>query len=300
MENFLVPLMVFLAVVSLGGSALLAQRLRRKVLDDRLSGRADAAPFAASPAMRNTLLDAMTAIGGQMDSGTSSKRLREQLTRAGFHNPAADKMYLGAKALSLLTGVVLAWGVLMLMDMPLSAKLLVLLLGGGGCFFAPNIVVSFRTHQRCEEIRLHLPDALDLLEICISAGMGLDTAWNAVTDEIRQVCPHLADEMALTNLEIHLGASRAVALRHMADRTNGQDIASLVAIMVQSERFGTSIASALQTFATSMRQTRGQRAEERAEKMAVKLLAPMVLFVFPAVMVVMVGPAGLALRKVFG
>ena len=147
---------------------------------------------------------------------------------------------------------------------------------------------------------MHLPDALDLLEICISAGMGLDTAWNAVADEVRHVCPTLADEMALANLEMHLGAPRAVALRHMAERTTCEDLSSLVAIMVQSERFGTSIASALQTFAASMRQVRSQRAEEKAEKMAVKLIVPMVAFIFPAVMIVLAGPAGITLSRIFG
>ncbi|MCZ6652537.1 MAG: type II secretion system F family protein, partial [Planctomycetota bacterium] len=118
-------------------------------------------------------------------------------------------------------------------------------------------------------------------------------AWNAVSDEIRAVCDILADEMALTNLEVHLGAPRAAAMRHMADRTGAEDLTALVSTIVQSERFGTSIGDALKAAATSMREVRSQRAEESAEKMPVKLLFPLVLFLFPAVLIVIAGPAAI-------
>ena len=145
-----------------------------------------------------------------------------------------------------------------------------------------------------------MPDAIDLLEICVSSGMGLDMAWNSVAHEIRRVSSILADEMALTNLEIHLGADRADAMRHTSDRTGADEMASLASVLVQSERFGTSIADALRTYATSMREQRSQRAEEAAEKMAVKLLIPMVVFIFPTILVVTAGPAGVKLTALFG
>ena len=109
----------------------------------------------------------------------------------------------------------------------------------------------------------------------------------------------LADEMALTNLELHLGGSRAVAMRHMAKRTGVDDITSFVAVLVQSERFGTSIGEAVRTFAESMREERSLRAQEAAEKMAVKLLIPLVLFIFPALFAVLVGPAGIQIVHTF-
>jgi len=168
---------------------------------------------------------------------------------------------------------------------------------GAMLFFIPNMHVSIRREGRRGIIRRHLPDAIDLLEICASAGMGLDMALNSVTEEVRSVSNILADEMALTNLEIHLGASRAVAMRHMAQRTGADELSSLVAVLVQSERFGTSISDALRTYATSLRETRSQRAQESAEKMAVKLIFPMVLFIFPAVVMVMAGPGFMMLYK---
>jgi tight adherence protein C len=165
-------------------------------------------------------------------------------------------------------------------------------------FFLPNIVVSSRRNRRRAEVRRHLPDAVDLLEICVSAGMGLDMAWNHVGDEIRNVSLVLADEMALTVLEIQLGAPRTLAMRHMAERTGAEELASLVALLVQSDRFGTSIADSLRTFAVGMRETRSQRAEEQAEKTAVKLLFPLVFFIFPVMLIVMVGPAGIVLYHI--
>jgi tight adherence protein C len=129
--------------------------------------------------------------------------------------------------------------------------------------------------------------------------MGMDMAWNSVSDEVRAVSPTLADEMALTNLEIHLGAPRVVAMRNMARRTGADELSSLVAVLVQSERFGTSVVDALRTYANAMRETRSMRSQEAAEKMAVKLLFPMILFIFPSVILVMIGPAGMTLYKVF-
>jgi len=166
-------------------------------------------------------------------------------------------------------------------------------------FFLPNFVVRHRLNKRREEIRRRLPDSVDMLEICVTSGMGLDQAWNAVAEEIRRVSPIIADEMELTNLEVSLGTPRAEAMRHMAERTGSEDLNSLVALIVQAERFGASIVEALKTYAKTMREIRSQRAEEAAEKTAVRLLLPMVAFIFPAVLVVMVGPAVIKMMVVF-
>ncbi len=125
-------------------------------------------------------------------------------------------------------------------------------------------------------------------------------AWNSVARQIRGVSGAFADEMELTNLEINLGVPRSTAMRHMAERTGAEDISSLVALLIQSDRFGASIVDALRTFAQSMRESRSQEASEAAEKMSVKLLFPMVLFIFPALLIVMVGPAILELVKTLG
>ncbi len=230
-------------------------------------------------------------VGNLLSAGRFSRQLQQNLAHAGFHGPNTAATYLGCKVLLFFLGIASGVGLfyagfLPLVPSCLASSFVALLL-----FLIPNVVVSIVRRKRRDEIQGRLPDAVDLIEICVSSGMGLDMAWHAVTDEIRRVSRVLADEMELTLLEISLGLSRTEAMRHMAQRTGADEISSLVALLVQSERFGASIAEALSTFAHSMREIQSRRAEESAEKMAVKLLFPMVLFIFPALLIVMVGPA---------
>jgi tight adherence protein C len=162
-------------------------------------------------------------------------------------------------------------------------------------FFLPNVVIVYQLRKRREDIRRHLPEAVDLLEICVSSGIGLDMAWQMVSEEIQHVSTVLAQAMSLTNFEVNLGASRVEAMQHMAARTGVDELTSLAAILMQTERFGTSIADTLHIFADSMREERSCVAQESAEKMAVKLIFPMVLFIFPAIIVTVAGPAVIAL-----
>jgi len=276
MYEILLPFLAFLSVTALGGAVLTARAARRTAIEQRLH----AADAWAGPnhlgARGQHLVTAVSRIGERLSARGPSQGLKAELSKAGYHGSAAATVYLGAKMLLLLLG---AGGLaLLLIPTALPPSLKAIGTVGGACilFFVPNMVVSAKRRQRRLEIQQRLPDAFDLLEICVSAGMGLDMAWNCVTDEVRRVSPVLADEMALANLEMHLGASRATAMRHMAERTGADEIGSLVAVLVQSERFGTSIGETLRIFAESMRQLRSQRAEEAAEKMAVKLLFPMV------------------------
>ena len=292
MTDILIPLLSFIAVLALGGAVLTAAAARRQLVQQRLSRLSQQATAAAPLSESSFFLRFLSRIGRMVSSKEPSISLREQLARAGYHHDSAPAIYLGSKMLLLLAGLVfLTLAVLPLEKLIMPVRLLIILWCSGFLFLLPNLAVSMRRRRRRREIANHLPDAIDLLEICVSAGMGLDMAWNAVSDEISTVCPILADEMALTNLEIHLGAPRATAMRHMADRTGADDISSLVSTLVQSEKFGTSIADALKAFATSMREIRSARAEESAEKMPVKLLFPLVLFLFPAVLIVVAGPA---------
>ena len=141
---------------------------------------------------------------------------------------------------------------------------------------------------------------MDLLEICVSSGIGLDMAWNMVAEEIHHVSPVLGTAMDLSNFEIHLGTSRTDAMRNMAVRTGAEQLSSLAAILVQSERFGTSVATALEEFAAWMREERHLHAEEEAEKLPMKLLFPMALLIFPAILVVAIGPAMIHILSVLG
>jgi tight adherence protein C len=176
-------------------------------------------------------------------------------------------------------------------DRGVTQKVWLVGLGGLVPFFLPNLFILLRERKRSQEVQQFLPDVVDLLEICVSSGIGLDMAWNMVAADIHKVSSVLGTAMDLTNFEMHLGASRNLAMRNMSKRTGAKQLASLAAILVQSERFGTSIATALREFATSMREERRMTAEEAAEKTAVKLIIPMVFFIFPAIIVVTVGPA---------
>jgi tight adherence protein C len=292
--RMLIPILAAMSVFFIGGSVMLAARFRRERIAARLAAGTVTTAEAQGP---NPLLQLFDRLGKLTGGGKTSRSLREDLARAGFHSPNASAIFLGAKAFLLLLAFVTGAAAASLMDLTFQRSLLLVLFACGIAFFLPNLAVDFRRRKRRGEITRHLPDAIDLLEISVTAGMGLDQAWNAVTDQVRAVSPHLADEMALTNLEIHLGASRPDAMRHMAERTGATELGSLVACLVQAERFGTSMRTALRNFASGMREDRSQKAQEAAEKMAIKLLFPMILFVFPPAVMVMAGPAFLSLVR---
>jgi tight adherence protein C len=290
-QQILVGVLVFAAIVCVGGAFLAVTAARRRALRPRLFDEHGGGTTVGQPAG----VDLLNKVGSKASIGRPSEKLQSTLARAGFHNKAAPEIFLGAKMLLLVAAVLLIAVVIVPLNIPVFTKVLAAMGGGAIVSFIPNLIVRSRISTRTQDVRRALPHATDLLEICVSSGMGLDMAWNAVTDEIRHVSSVLADEMALTNLEIQLGAPRAVAMRHMAERTGADELSSLVALLLQSDRFGTSIADALRSFAGGMREERSQRAEESAEKMSVKLLFPMVLFIFPAILVVMAGPAAIRL-----
>jgi len=291
-----IPILTGTSVIAIGGALLVNRRADRIPLEQRLKNISGSPPTMRTRSAGNTRLTGMVEnLGAKVSSQKSSITLREQLTQAGYHQPGAASVYIGAKIILVLTGLIGAVALISPTTWTQQNKILGIGVITMVMFFLPNLIVSSKRRKRCGLIRRHLPDAIDLLEICASAGMGLDQAWNAVTDESRTVCPTLADEMALTNLEIHLGASRTDAMRHMAKRTGAEELSSLVAMLLQAERFGTSISEGLQNYATYMRETRSQRAQEAAEKMAVKLIFPMVVAIFPAVVLLMAGPAFIAL-----
>jgi tight adherence protein C len=153
------------------------------------------------------------------------------------------------------------------------------------------MAVSRRVKKRQKEMQRALPDALDLLVVSVEAGLGLNAALLRVSDEIDRMSPVLSEQLALVNLEIRAGTSREDALRNLADRTGLQDISSLVGMLIQTDRFGTSVAQALRVHADTMRTKRRQRAEEAAAKTTIKLVFPLVFCIFPAMFVVILGPA---------
>jgi tight adherence protein C len=285
----LVAALSFASVLFVGIGILSLREQRRRVLSCKLAagdpayGRARSGPF----------IRFLEKVGNYVSHGHASTSLWEQLIRAGYMSRTAPAIYTGVKILLFAVGVVVVAILVAPMDQSLIKKTSLISLGAVVPFFMPNLIVLYKVRKRRDEIRQYLPDVVDLLEICVSSGIGLDMAWNIVSDEIHQVSDVLGTAMDLSNFEIHLGASRTEAMRSMAARTGADQLSSLAAILVQSERFGTSVALALKEFAASMREERRMTAEENAEKMAVKLVVPMVLCIFPAVIVVTIGPAAI-------
>ena len=284
--------LVGFAVFSLGVAllALARHRTERRLVLTRSRGET-VDTVAGVGEEQSRLTASLTTVGRKVSSGRFSRKLELQLIRAGFSASVAPAVYLGSKIVLLLIGLSIGLMGSILLGMSFHVTLFLMIFTGCALFVIPNLFVAARRDSRMGELRRRLPDAVDLLEICVSSGMGLDMAWNAVSEEVRRVSTSFANEMELTRLEMSLGVQRTQAMRHMAERTGVDDMSSLVALLVQAERFGASIIDALQTFATTMREVQSKRAEEAAEKMAVKLLFPMVLFIFPTLLIVMVGPA---------
>ena len=293
-----VSALTFAAVLCVGGAVLAYWAAKREAIESRLEGRSRRQRERTQ--RPSFLFGLLSRFGMFLSPKGLSVDLQKKMTRAGFHGANAAAIFLGTKMILLIAAVNGLGLLATLSEIDMTVKIFSVLGVSAILFFLPNMYLSTRCARRSAEIRRHLPDAVDLLEICVSGGMGLDQAWNAVSEEIQQVCTILADEMALANLEKHLGADRGTAMRHMAERTGADELSSLVAVLVQSERFGTSVAEALKVFTTSMRELRSQRAEENAEQMAVKMLFPMVTLILPVVLIIAVGPAGITLTQILG
>ena len=165
-------------------------------------------------------------------------------------------------------------------------------------YLLPEMWLVWRVSSRQHRLRRALPDGLDLLVICVEAGLGLDQALMKVSQDLRITHKELSDELQLVNLEMRIGKSRIDALRELARRTGLEDIKSLVAMLIQTERFGTSVAQSLRVFSDELRTKRRQRAEEQSAKTTVKIVPPLVFFIFPALLVVILGPAVVTLMRV--
>lgn len=290
MFDIIVPFLFFVSTIAIGASFILSWQQRQMMLKIRLQD----SRFVDMPQKEEkglNLLELLAKIGNFVSHGNSSKTLNEQLLRAGYPSSTAPAIYTGTKILLFLLGFGITSILLLQSQLEYTYKIVIMASVGIILFFLPNFFVLIQIKKRKREIRHHLPEAVDLLEICVSSGIGLDMAWHIVSEEIRQVSTVLANAMSLTNFEINLGARRVDAMRHMAERTGAEELSSLATILIQTERFGTSIADTLKAFANSIREERNFAAEENAEKMAVKLIFPMVLFIFPAVIVTVAGPA---------
>ena len=213
-------------------------------------------------------------------------RLAKRMTRAGFRNPRAPIYFAAAEIIVPITLALLTVASLGVIRGGIFA-----LLAAGVGYALPGFWLALKTSQRQKEIQNGLPDALDLLIVCVEAGAGLDAAIVKASEELALSYPALAEELRLITTETRAGKPRLEAFRNFAARTGVEDVRSLVAMLVQTDKFGTSIAQALRTHAATSRTKRRQRAEERAAKLGVKLVFPLVFCLFPALYVVVLGPA---------
>lgn len=225
--------------------------------------------------------------------------LRLRLARAGFRDPNAVTMYLGLKALGCLAALFLGGGWVLLTSgggLTAMTRLLLIVLGA---FMLPDLVLWFITSRRKRAIFLGLPDALDLLVISVEAGLGLDQAMQKVAGELGKSHPLLAREFKTANHQLHMGRTRVEVLRDLGQRNGEQDLETLASVLIQACKFGSGIGPALRTQSDAMRIRRRQLAEEKAAKCAVKLIFPLVLFIFPGIFVVLVGPAAISIIRNF-
>jgi tight adherence protein C len=220
-------------------------------------------------------------------------KLRLRLVRAGFRGHDAVIVFFGVRI-----GVaVLLFG---LLASPIFTKpnVLFALAGAGVGYLLPSMMLGRLERRRQHRIRLGLPDALDLLVVSVEAGLGIDQAIQRVSEEIAFAHKELSEELRLVNLELRAGKARGDAFRALAERTGVDDLTSLVAMLVQTDRFGTSVAHSLRVHAETMRTKRRQRAEEAAAKTGVKMVFPLVVCIFPAIWVVTIGPAAIKFVQV--
>jgi len=224
-------------------------------------------------------------------SPTDTNRTRGWLIQAGYRESRHITIYQGVRVLGAAIGVM---SVLLISGLK-SPPLLVGLTGLG--FFIPRFFLKRMINERQSRIRLGMPDALDLTVICVEAGLALDQAMMRVGEDLRHAHPDLSDEFYLMNLELRAGKPRAEALRNLYNRTGVDDIKSLVTTLVQTDRFGTSVAQALRVHSDSLRTERRQRAEEQAAKTTIKMVPPLVVFVLPSIIIVTLGPAIIQLYR---
>lgn len=271
----------------------------------RMTGRRKADPSAAGQPKRSAtarLMERVAPIAVKPvlpKSDQEMSRLRMKLANAGFRRESATLILLASKTVLALGlgGLVFTFTAGTGQEMRNVVGLTAFGVGAG--FMLPNLWLVLAIKQRSQAIRDGLPDALDLMVVSVEAGLGLDAAIQRVSLEMSRVHPILCEELSLSTHETQMGVPRAESLNNMASRTGVPEVKALVTIITQAERFGTSIAKALRNQSDALRVKRRQRAEERAQKTTVKLMIPLVLFIFPAIFVVLVGPAVLRLVRTF-
>lgn len=224
-------------------------------------------------------------------SAVEAAKLQKQLMQAGYRSPEAATAFRALQITLLIAVPTFVAIVCFILDRPLNNFLAWGMVGAAFGFYLPRYVVIKKTTARQQRITWGLADAMDLMVVAVEAGLGLNAALNRVGEELKDLHPDMHEEIELVNLEIRVGRSREEALRNLAERTGVDDIRAFVALLIQADRFGSSIAKAVRVFADSLRTKRRQRAEQAAQKATLKLLFPLVAFLFPVIILVILAPS---------
>ncbi|WP_025915682.1 type II secretion system F family protein [Herminiimonas sp. CN] len=300
--------MIFLVVVFLavfGFAFLMMRYLMPTSVQQRLQQfTADAGSGSNKPAndwvARIAKLSSPLAKLSVPDEGWENSALRVRFMNAGFRSEHAQMIYFGAKTLLAIAAPLLVWLALLIFNVTptTNTMLMYLLLASAIGLYLPNIVLGKMVQARQLAIFENFPNALDLMTVCIEAGLAIDAAIARVAQEMASSAPAVSEELHLVTLELRAGNSKEKALRNLAMRTGVEDVETLVSMLIQAERFGTSIADSLRVHAEGLRIKRRQKAEETAAKISVKLLFPLIFCIFPALMLVLLGPAMIQMYRV--
>ncbi|MGH9140550.1 MAG: type II secretion system F family protein [Vicinamibacterales bacterium] len=295
--TLLLPVLAFLFGSLLIAAAALAFAPAASATIERRLGEVTGRRVKASsddPGYDRVMIDTLKKFGAMAPQSRSEMgKLQQRLVTAGYRNHEAIAVFFGIR-------LGCALGIFFLLATPIIVKpnLMVALVGCAIGYLLPSMALGRLAKRRQHRIRLGLPDALDLLVVSVEAGLGLDQAIQRVGAELDFAHPELSEELRLINLELRAGKARIDALHNLAERTGVDDIVSLVAMLVQTDKFGTSVAQSLRVHSETVRTKRRQRAEEAAAKTGVKMVFPLVLCIFPAIWIVTIGPAVIKFVKV--
>jgi tight adherence protein C len=294
--TIILPLLAFAFVSLLVTAGAMALTPGYAAVIRRRLGEVSGKPVRSGNENVDRVVDTLKRIGNAVPKSPSEmSKLQLRLVHAGFRRQDAIILFLGIRA-----GCALAVFAVMAAPFLFRASIPLALGGAGFGYLLPGIVLARLAKRRQHRVRLATPDALDLLVVSVEAGLGLDQALQRVGEELTTVHPALSEDLRMINLELRAGKPRAEALHNLAARTGVDDLTSLVAILVQTDKFGTSVAQALRVYSDVLRTKRRQRAEEAAAKTAVKMVFPLVICIFPAIWIVTLGPAAIKFVQVLG
>ena len=273
--------------------------IKRRLTGDRGNNLSDIQEQARLSATSQLVRKATPVLSKLIVPSTQDEQtnLRSKLMSAGYRRPQAQTVFLGSKTILAIVALITSAFTCMSTGQELPMLLGTVTFATGVSFMLPNVWLSLAVSSRQQKIRQGLPDTLDLLVVSVESGLALDAAFKRVGEEMAMIHTELSEELRIATMEGQMGIPRGEAMENMARRCGIEELRNLVSVVLQAEKFGTSIARALRNQADSLRTKRHQAAEERAQKTAVKLMIPLVMFIFPAMGVVLGGPAAIRMMR---